>query len=276
MRAPGTYHHSIVVGNLSEAAAEGIEANPLLVRVASYYHDLGKMLCPAYFIENQHRHNYHDDLPAHISARIILNHVLDGIRLARKFKLGSAVTGIIAQHHGDSLVRYFFHRAREETIEWKEMDEALFRYRGPRPQTKEAGLVMVADVTEAATRSLKEFSAENIRQRVQQLIQRVYTEGQLDSTGMTLNDLNYIEKHFIKMLISVHHHRIEYPGQMVMNAPVQVNVAEDAPGYRVSRGNTAMLEERNLTPASKENNGGTLLAKATVHKERQAGEKTEP
>ncbi len=226
VRAPGTYHHSIVVGNLSEAAAEGIEANPLLVRVASYYHDLGKMLCPVYFVENQHRHNYHEDLPARTSAHIILNHVTDGIALARKFKLGRVVTNIIAQHHGDSLVRYFYHRAQEELAGQEDVDKNLFRYRGPRPQTKEAGLVMVADVTEAATRSLREFSAETIRQRVRQLIQRVYAEEQLDSSGMTLNDLNYIEKTFIKMLISVHHHRIEYPGQIIMNAPVQVNVTD--------------------------------------------------
>jgi hypothetical protein len=212
VRAPGTYHHSIVVGNLSDSAAEGILANPLLVRVASYYHDLGKMLCPLYFVENQGKRNYHDDLPARTSARIIINHVKDGLEIARRHKLGKAILDIIAQHHGNSLVRYFFHKAQEEQGELGEaLEEAEFRYPGPKPQTKEAGLVMVADVTEAATRSLSDPSPESIRQMVQKLTTRVYMEGQLDESGMTFNDLNYVERTFTKMLISIHHHRIAYP-----------------------------------------------------------------
>jgi hypothetical protein len=212
VRAPGTYHHSIVVGNLSDSAAAGIQANPLLVRVSSYYHDLGKMLCPLYFVENQGRKNYHDDLPARTSARIIVNHIKDGLEIARRHKLGRAIMDIIAQHHGDSLVRYFFHKAQEEQGDLGEpLDESEFRYPGPKPQSKEAGLVMVADVTEAATRSLTDPSPESIRQMVQKLTTRVYMEGQLDESGMTFNDLNFIEKTFTKMLISIHHHRIAYP-----------------------------------------------------------------
>ncbi|MEE8433475.1 MAG: HDIG domain-containing metalloprotein [bacterium] len=212
VRAPGTYHHSIVVGNLSESAADGIQANPLLVRVASYYHDLGKMLCPLYFIENQGKKNYHDDLPAYTSARIIINHIKDGVEIARRYKLGKAITDIIAQHHGQSLVRYFFHKAQEERGELGDpLDENDFRYPGPKPQNKEAGLVMVADVTEAATRSLSDPSPEAIRQMVQTLATRIYSDGQLDQSGMTFNDLNYIEKTFTKMLVSIHHHRIAYP-----------------------------------------------------------------
>ncbi|MCH9046841.1 MAG: HDIG domain-containing protein [SAR324 cluster bacterium] len=212
VRAPGTYHHSIVVGNLSDSAAGGIQANPLLVRVASYYHDLGKMLCPLYFIENQGKTNYHDDLPARTSARIIVNHIKDGLEIAKRHRLGKAITDIIAQHHGNSLVRFFYHKAQEEQGDLGEpVDESEFRYPGPKPQTKEAGLVMVADVTEAATRSLSDPSPEAIRQTVQKLATRIYTEGQLDESGMTFNDLNYIEKTFTKMLISIHHHRIAYP-----------------------------------------------------------------
>jgi cyclic-di-AMP phosphodiesterase PgpH len=212
VRAPGTYHHSIVVGNLSDSAAAGIQANPLLVRVASYYHDLGKMLCPLYFVENQGRKNYHDDLPARTSARIIVNHIKDGLEIARRHKLGRAIMDIIAQHHGDSLVRYFYHKAQEEQGDLGEpLDESDFRYPGPKPQHKESGLVMVADVTEAATRSLTDPSPESIRQMVQKLTTRVYMEGQLDESGMTFNDLNFIEKTFTKMLISIHHHRIAYP-----------------------------------------------------------------
>jgi hypothetical protein len=212
VRAPGTYHHSIVVGNLSESAAEGIRANPLLVRVASYYHDLGKMLCPLYFVENQHQKNYHDDLPAQTSARIIINHVRDGLEIARRYRLGKAITDIIAQHHGDSLVHFFYHKAQEEQGDLGGgIAEEEFRYPGPRPQTKEAGLVMCADVTEAAIRSLDDPSPEEIRQMVQKLTTRIYMEGQLDESGMTFNDLNFIEKTFTKMLLSIHHHRITYP-----------------------------------------------------------------
>jgi putative nucleotidyltransferase with HDIG domain len=212
VRAPGTYHHSIVVGNLSESAADGIGVNPLLVRVASYYHDLGKMLCPLYFVENQGQRNFHDDLPAKTSARIIVNHVRDGLEIARRYKLGSAITDIVAQHHGDSLVRYFFHKAQEELDGGAQgLDEAEFRYPGPRPQSKEAGLVMVADVTEAAIRSLDDPSPDEIRQMVLKLATRIYMEGELDESGLTFNDLNYIEKMFTRMLLSIHHHRITYP-----------------------------------------------------------------
>ena len=228
VRAPGTYHHSIVVGNLSDSAAAGIMANPLLVRVASYYHDLGKMLCPLYFVENQGKKNYHDDLPARTSARIIVNHIKDGLEIARRHKLGKAIMDIIAQHHGDSLVRYFFHKAQEEQGDLGDpLDEAEFRYPGPKPQSKEAGLVMVADVTEAATRSLSDPSPESIRQMVQKLTTRVYMEGQLDQSGMTFNDLNYIEKTFTKMLVSIHHHRIAYPDLNVA-APEEEPVEPEA------------------------------------------------
>ena len=212
VRAPGTYHHSIVVGNLSESAAAGIRANPLLVRVAAYYHDLGKMLCPLYFVENQLHKNYHDDLPAKTSTRIIINHVKDGLELARRHRLGRAITDILAQHHGTSLVRFFYHKAGEEHAELDEPPQEMeYRYPGPKPQSKEAGLVMMADVTEAATRSLEDPSPESIRKMVQKLATNIYTDGQLDESGMTFNDLNFVEKTFTKMLLSIHHHRITYP-----------------------------------------------------------------
>jgi putative nucleotidyltransferase with HDIG domain len=212
VRAPGTYHHSIVVGNLSESAAGGIQANPLLVRVASYYHDLGKMLCPLYFVENQMQANYHDDLPAKTSTRIIINHVKDGLELAKRHRLGKAITEILAQHHGTSLVRYFYHKAESEQPRGAEKPQELeYRYPGPKPTSKEAGLVMVADVTEAATRSLEDPSAESVREMVQKLTTNIYMDGQLDESGMTFNDLNFIEKTFTKMLLSIHHHRITYP-----------------------------------------------------------------
>lgn len=229
VRAPGTYHHSIVVGNLSESAAEGITANPLLVRVASYYHDLGKMLCPLYFVENQSKKNYHDDLPPLTSAKIIINHVKDGLEIASRHKLGKTIMDIIGQHHGKSLVRYFFHKAQEEQDDLGEpVVEKDFRYPGPKPQSKEAGLVMVADVTEAATRSVNDPSPGSIRQMVQKLATRIYMEGQLDESGMTFNDLNYVEKVFTKMLISIHHHRIAYPDVKTVPPPKEEEEEQDA------------------------------------------------
>ena len=212
VRAPGTYHHSIVVGNLAESVAEGTSANALLVRVASYYHDLGKMLCPLYFVENQHNKNYHDDLPAKTSAKIIISHVKNGLEIAKRHRLGQAISDILGQHHGTSLVRYFYHKAKEEQGDLDTpLEESEFRYPGPKPQTKESGLVMLADITESATRSLEEASEEAIRTMVQKQTTRIYSEGQLDESGMTFNDLNYIEKTFTKILLSVHHHRISYP-----------------------------------------------------------------
>ncbi|MCZ6471856.1 MAG: HDIG domain-containing protein [SAR324 cluster bacterium] len=220
VRAPGTYHHSIVVGNLSESAASGIRANSLLVRVASYYHDLGKMLCPLYFVENQQQKNYHDDLPAKTSTRIIINHVKDGLELAKRHKLGKAITDILAQHHGTSLVRYFYRKAEEEHAELDEpLQEMEYRYPGPKPQSKEAALVMVADVTEAATRSLDDPSPESIRKLVQKLATTIYMDGQLDESGLTFNDLNFVEKNFTKILLSIHHHRITYPELKIAARP---------------------------------------------------------
>ena len=170
------------------------------------------MLCPLYFVENQLNKNYHDDLPAKTSTRIIINHVKDGLELAKRHRLGRAITDILAQHHGTSLVRYFYHKAGEEHSELQEpLEEMEYRYPGPKPQSKEAGLVMVADVTEAATRSLEDPSPESIREMVQKLATSIYTDGQLDESGMTFNDLNFIEKTFTKMLLSIHHHRITYP-----------------------------------------------------------------
>ncbi len=220
--SPGTYQHSIVVSNLSESAAEGISANNLLVRVASYYHDLGKMKCPLYFIENQQPGlNYHQDMPPEVSARIIVNHVQDGLKIATQHNLGRAIYDIIQQHHGTSLVRFFFHKAQQKfkndpQQKSRAPDEAAFRYRGPKPQSKEAGLVMAADMTEAATRSLQVMSPESIRDMVQDITKYLYVDGQLEESGLTFNDLNHIEKCFTRMILSVHHHRVQYPGQKTM------------------------------------------------------------
>ncbi|MDH4224922.1 MAG: HDIG domain-containing protein [Deltaproteobacteria bacterium] len=243
VRAPGTYHHSIVVGNLAESAADGVGANTLLVRVAAYYHDLGKMLCPLYFVENQHNKNYHDDLPAKTSARIIISHVKNGSEIAKHYRLGSAITDILEQHHGTSLVRFFFHRASKETEAGDPgPDDMDFRYPGPKPQDKNSGVVMLADVTESATRSLSEPSEDAIREMVQKQTTRIYSEGQLDESTMTFNDLNFIEKTFTKMLLSIHHHRIAYPDLKV------VGRAEFAAGDTHENPQTSHSDPENLTP----------------------------
>jgi len=163
-------------------------------------------------VENQSNRNYHDDLPARTSAQIIIGHVRNGLEIAKRHGLGKAICDILAQHHGTSLVRYFFHKAREEHAGLDTpVKEEDFHYPGPKPQTKEAGLVMLADITESATRSLEDPSEETIRGMVQKQATRVYSEGQLDESGLTFNDLSFIERTFVRVLQSVHHHRIPYP-----------------------------------------------------------------
>jgi hypothetical protein len=241
VRAPGTYHHSIVVGNLAESASEGVRGNALLVRVASYYHDLGKSLCPLYFVENQANRNYHDDLPARTSAQIIIGHVKNGLEIAKRHRLGKAICDILEQHHGTSLVRYFFHKAQQENADLETpVKEEDFRYPGPKPQTKEAGLVMLADITESATRSLEEPSEETIRGMVQKQATRVYSEGQLDESGLTFNDLSFIERTFVRVLQSVHHHRIPYPE---LRRAAREDLAMDEPDAAAATSST-IVEKR--------------------------------
>ena len=209
LKAPGTYHHSVVVAQLVEAVAEEIGANPLLAKVAAYYHDIGKMKKPLYFIENQIGiENKHDKLNPSMSALIIMSHVKDGVELAQKYRLGNAIIDIIKQHHGTSLITYFYHKAKEQNPNVKEED---FRYPGPKPQTKEAGLVMLADAVEAASRSLVDPSPSRIKNTVQKVISNLFLDGQLDECELTLKDIHKIEEMFTKVLIGIFHPRIEYP-----------------------------------------------------------------
>lgn len=213
VNALGTYHHSIVVGSLSKAAAESIGAHPILTRVAAYYHDIGKLKMPHYFIENrQDSEDAHKNLSPNMSALIILSHVKEGVELAEKYRLGRKIIDIIRQHHGTSLVSFFYNRAKEqEDPELFMIDEKDFRYGGPKPQTKEAGIIMLADAVEAASRTLEDPTPKRIETFVQTIVENIFVDGQLDECELTLKDLHAIQKSFRTILLGIFHRRIEYP-----------------------------------------------------------------
>lgn len=213
IQAPGTYHHSILVGNLAESAAESIHANPLLARVAAYYHDIGKIRKPLYFIENTGgQRNKHDKLAPSMSALILTSHVKEGIDLARESKLGSELIDIIQQHHGTTLIKFFYERALSQADPGvQQIDECDYRYPGPKPQTKEAALIMLADAVEAASRTLTDPTPSRIQGMVKKLINNIFIDGQLNECNLTLKDLNQIAKSFTRVLSSSFHHRVDYP-----------------------------------------------------------------
>ena len=210
IEAPGTYHHSVIIGSMVEAAAAEIGANPLLAKACGYYHDIGKLNKPQYFIENQSNGvNKHDKLAPSMSSLILVAHVKDGVELAKKHNLGREITDAISQHHGTSLIRYFYDRAKQLKGEDK-VTIADFRYPGPRPQTREAGLVMVADVVESASKTLENPTPARIQGLVQNLMNNIFSDGQLNDCELTLKDLNKIAKSFNTILNGIYHHRIEY------------------------------------------------------------------
>lgn len=214
VQSPGTYHHSIIVGSLVEGAAEAIGANPLLARSCAYYHDIGKGKNPLYFGENQKGENRHDTLAPAMSAVIIKRHVTDGMEMARQYKLPRLVADAIPQHHGTRVVGFFYHKALREQ-EGKEgappVDDSIYRYPGPKPQFREAALVMIADAVEASSRSLPDVSTAKLQQLVQKIINVIFSEGQLDECDLTLKDLNSIAQSFLRTLEGIYHARPEYP-----------------------------------------------------------------
>lgn len=219
-RAPGTYTHSMTVATLAEAAAEEIGANPLLTRVGSSFHDIGKMLKPQYFIENQTGENRHDELEPALSTLIIIGHVKDGVALARQYGLPQPILDFIQQHHGTTLVEYFYH----EALRHQEMNdhgncelESTFRYPGPRPCNREIGIVMLADAVESTSRALDDPAPSSLRKLVHELLMKRLLDGQFDDSGLTLTELHIIEESLCKSLIALFHARIKYPEQDVQD-----------------------------------------------------------
>jgi putative nucleotidyltransferase with HDIG domain len=210
--APGTYHHSVIVGNLVESAAEAVGVNPLLARVSSYYHDIGKIKMPEYFVENQsNAPSKHDKLTPHMSSMIIINHVKEGVELAKQSKLPQSIIDIIRQHHGDALITYFYQKAKGLAQENStSVDE--YKYPGPRPQSRVAALVMMADALEASSRVLNDPTPARIAALVDKIINHIFLEGQLDQCELTLKDISEIKKRFSYILTGIFHKRIDYPG----------------------------------------------------------------
>jgi hypothetical protein len=210
IEAPGTYNHSVIVATLAEAAASAIEASSLKAKVMGYYHDIGKLDQKLYFIENQaDGKNRHDKLSPSMSALILIGHVKKGVELAKNGKLGNDILEGITQHHGTSLIKYFYHKSLKSGNQT--VKEENFRYPGPKPQTREVGIVMLADVVEAAIRALERPTPARIQGRVKELINDIFADGQLEECELTLKDLHQIAKSFNNILTSIYHSRIEYP-----------------------------------------------------------------
>ena len=216
-QAPGTFHHSVTIGNLAEAAAEAIGANSILARVGGYYHDIGKLLKPEYFVENQvGPHSRHNRLKPRMSALIISSHVREGIELGRKRGLPEVVLNFIPQHHGTTRISFFYDKALKQAAKKPPKDpihEEDYLYPGPKPQTKEAGIVMLADSVEASTRTYPNLTPQKLEAAIDNMIKHRFMEGQLDECELTLRDLTKIKEAFLKILIGIHHHRIQYPEQ---------------------------------------------------------------
>ena len=211
-RAPGTYHHSIMVANLAEQAAERIDANSALVRVGAFYHDVGKMNRPPFFTENQEGIDPHETLDPYSSARIILSHVADGLEMARQHRLPDRIQDFIAEHHGNRLVVVFYKKAQEQAADGEKVDEERFRYDGPPPRSRESGIVLLADSVEAASSAVRPNTAEAIEKLVNKIVDDHLKDGQLDDSGLTLGDVKALRESFIETLKGRFHVRVQYPG----------------------------------------------------------------
>jgi hypothetical protein len=211
-RAPGTYHHSIMVANLAEQAAEKVKANSSLVRVGAFYHDVGKMNRPPFFTENQNGGNPHDNLDPYSSARIILSHVTDGLEMARRHRLPNRIRDFIAEHHGDRVLKAFYCKAVEQAGGEDLVDITRFQYKGPRPRSRETGIVQLADSIEATSSALRPSTEKEIEKLVRSIIEDHLSEGQLDNSDLSLGDIKLIRESFIETLQGRFHVRIKYPG----------------------------------------------------------------
>ncbi len=212
-KAPGTFHHSVVMGNLAEEAAASIGANRILARVGCYYHDIGKIAKPDFFVENQlERKNKHESMNPNLSARVIINHVKEGIEFAKKHKLPQEVINFIPMHHGTTLVSFFYNKAKSSVSPDREdVLDYIYRYPGPKPQTKETAIAMLADTTEAATKVIEDPTPKKLEDKIDEIIKKRFIEGELDECELTLRDLTSIKKSFLKILVGIYHQRIKYP-----------------------------------------------------------------
>lgn len=217
MEAPGTYHHSMMVANLAEAAAEAVGGNPVIARVGAYYHDIGKTKRPYFFGENQiGKENPHDKITPNLSTLVILSHTKDGLELAKEHNIPKVIQDIIVQHHGTTLVKYFYYKAKNSPEIKDEVKEEDFRYSGPIPSTKESGILMLSDSVEAAVRSISDPTKGKIEEMVNNIINDKLNSKQLINCDLTLKDIEIIRQSFLKTLDGIYHHRIEYPSEKKM------------------------------------------------------------
>lgn len=224
MESPGTYHHSMLVANLAEMAAEEVGANPVVTRIGAYYHDVGKTSRPYFFKENQiGNENPHDKITAALSARIIISHVKDGVELAKEYKLPKVIQDIIAEHHGTTFVRYFYITEKNNSDDPDSINEDDYKYPGPIPSTKESGIIMLADSVEAAVRSITEPTSEKIEQMVSNIIDGKIKDKQLNNCDLTFKDLDKIKECFLKALKGIYHQRIEYPTEKIRTVKKEEN-----------------------------------------------------
>ncbi|MCH8496493.1 MAG: HDIG domain-containing protein, partial [Balneolales bacterium] len=212
-RAPGTFQHSLQVANLAEAGASAINANSLLCRVGALYHDIGKMDKPEYFVENQFGENEHDKLKPRMSAMVIKNHVSTGVKMAEEANLPDIIIDFIKTHHGDSIIRYFYEKAKKSVEKASEVREEDFRYNGPLPNSKETGILLLADCVEASSRAMSEPSYQKLENLVNRMVDERLEEGQLNNCDLTYRDLTKIKESFLGILVGMYHSRVKYPGQ---------------------------------------------------------------
>ncbi len=266
--APGTFHHSLTIGNLAEAAAEGIHANPILARVGGYYHDIGKTLKPEYFVENQVTpQNRHNRLKPRMSALIIQSHIKEGVELGKEYGLPQRVLDFIPQHHGTTLISFFYDKAVKQAARKgvkETINEEDFRYPGPKPQSKEAAIIMLADSVEATTRSVSDLTTQRLRQTIDSIIQQRFVEGQLDECELTLRDLAAIRESFYNILLGIHHQRIVYPEaqetpEVKIPSDTEVVPLSEA-GGKSGSGQSTDLKHGELAPDDQSQNNGQGLS----------------
>ena len=252
-KAPGTFHHSMTIGNMAEAAAEAVGANPILAKVGGYYHDIGKTLKPEYFVENQiGNQNRHTRLKPRMSALIIASHVKEGVELGKQYGLPEKVLDFIPQHHGTTRMSFFFDKALKQAAARKnpkdDVNEEDFRYPGPKPQSREAGIVMLADSVEASVRSIVEMTPQKLESVIDNMIKQRFIEGQLDECTLTLRDLTNIKEAFLKILMGIHHQRITYPEQGKLEEPASEQPAVITAQEATVPPDTVSAAENNTVP----------------------------